>query len=85
MLGGEPGGPAIGIGPAGSEVGMAEAGTLARVLVVDDEPSIREIVRAFLEKDGMTVVEAGDGPSAVEIARAAVPDVVVLDVSWCST
>ena len=80
MLGGVPGGPAIGIGPAGSEVGMAEAGTPARVLVVDDEPSIREIVRAFLEKDGMTVIEATDGPSAVEIARGAVPDVVVLDV-----
>ena len=59
---------------------MADAGTRTRVLVVDDEQSIREIVRGFLEKDGMTVVEAADGPSAVEIAREAVPDVVVLDV-----
>jgi len=59
---------------------MGEAGTQTRVLVVDDEQSIREIVRAFLEKDGMTVVEAADGPSAVEIAREAAPEVVVLDV-----
>ena len=59
---------------------MADAGTRTRVLVVDDEQSIREIVRGFLERDGMTVVEAADGPSAVEIAREAVPDVVVLDV-----
>jgi two-component system alkaline phosphatase synthesis response regulator PhoP len=59
---------------------MADSGSQTRVLVVDDEPSIREIVRAFLEKDGMAVVEAADGPSAVEIARAADPEVVVLDV-----
>jgi two-component system, OmpR family, alkaline phosphatase synthesis response regulator PhoP len=59
---------------------MADSGKQTCVLVVDDEPSIREIVRAFLEKDGMAVVEAADGPSAVEIARAAVPEVVVLDV-----
>jgi DNA-binding response OmpR family regulator len=59
---------------------MADAGIRTRVLVVDDEQSIREIVRGFLERDGMTVVEAADGPSAVEIARETVPDVVVLDV-----
>lgn len=59
---------------------MADTGKRICVLVVDDEPSIREIVRAFLEKDGMAVVEAADGPSAVEIARTAAPDVVVLDV-----
>ena len=59
---------------------MAEAGTQTRVLVVDDEQSIREIVRGFLERDGMTVLEAADGPSAVEIAREAAPEVVVLDL-----
>lgn len=51
-----------------------------RVLVVDDEPSIREIVRGFLQKEGMTVFEAADGPTAVERARSDDPDVVVLDV-----
>jgi DNA-binding response OmpR family regulator len=70
----------LGVARAGSEVGMADAGSRTRVLVVDDEPSIREIVRGFLERDSMTVVEAADGPSAVEIAREAAPDVVVLDL-----
>ncbi|HEY5275866.1 MAG TPA: response regulator transcription factor [Coriobacteriia bacterium] len=59
---------------------MADTRSRTRVLVVDDEPSIREIIRGFLERDGMTVVEAADGPSAVEIARDAAPDVVVLDL-----
>ncbi len=51
-----------------------------RVLVVDDEPPIRAVVRGFLERDGLEVVEAADGPSAVEAARSAQPDVIVLDV-----
>jgi len=59
---------------------MADTGSRTSVLVVDDEPSIRDIVRGFLERDGMTVVEATDGPSAVEIAREMAPDVVVLDL-----
>jgi DNA-binding response OmpR family regulator len=48
--------------------------------VVDDEASIRDIVRGFLERDGMAVTEAVDGPSAVEAARASRPDIVVLDI-----
>lgn len=51
-----------------------------RVLVVDDEPPIRAVVRGFLERDGLEVSEAPDGPSAVEAARALKPDVIVLDV-----
>jgi DNA-binding response OmpR family regulator len=70
----------LGIARAESEVGMANTGSRTRVLVVDDEPSIRDIVRGFLERDGMTVVEALDGPTAVEIAREVAPDVVVLDL-----
>jgi DNA-binding response OmpR family regulator len=70
----------LGIARAESEVGMANTGSRTRVLVVDDEPSIRDIVRGFLERDGMTVVEAADGPSAVAAARDVAPDVVVLDL-----
>jgi len=51
-----------------------------RVLVVDDEPPIRSVVRGFLEREGMLVAEAADGPAAVEQARAFAPDVVVLDI-----
>jgi DNA-binding response OmpR family regulator len=52
----------------------------ARVLVVDDEPPIRAVVRGFLEREGMTVAEAADGPTAVAQVRAFAPDVVVLDI-----
>ena len=58
---------------------MAPDTARTRVLVVDDEPSIRDIVRGFLEKEGLEVGEAVDGPTAVEIARQTTPDVVVLD------
>jgi DNA-binding response OmpR family regulator len=51
-----------------------------RVLVVDDEAPIRAIVRAFLEREGIVVAEAADGPNAVEQARAFTPDVIVLDI-----
>jgi len=51
-----------------------------RVLVVDDEDRIREIVRGYLEQDDFEVVEARDGGEALRLAREFAPDVVVLDV-----
>ncbi|HEY5519992.1 MAG TPA: response regulator transcription factor [Candidatus Limnocylindrales bacterium] len=59
---------------------MTSPSNPVRVLVVDDEAPIRSVVRGFLEREGMQVVEAGDGPGAVEQARALAPDVVVLDI-----
>jgi DNA-binding response OmpR family regulator len=53
---------------------------MARILVVDDEPHIREVVRAYLARDGHAVVTAADGDAALEIARRDAPDLVVLDV-----
>ena len=50
------------------------------VLVVDDEGPIREIVRRYLEADGIEVIEAADGPSAIEQFNTHRPDVVILDV-----
>jgi DNA-binding response OmpR family regulator len=52
-----------------------------RVLVVDDEIHIIELVRGYLEAEGMDVISAADGPSALEQIRAGSPDVVVLDVN----
>ena len=63
---------------------MANAGTQTRVLVADDDPAIRAIVRGFPEKEGMAVVGAVDGPSAVEIAREATPEVILLDQSFAT-
>ena len=51
-----------------------------RVLVIDDEAPIRLLCRVNLEAEGMEVLEAADGPSGLEKARAETPDVVLLDV-----
>lgn len=52
----------------------------ARILVVDDEPPIVELVTGYLEREGWVVTRALDGVAALEAARADPPDVVVLDV-----
>ena len=51
-----------------------------RILVADDEPHIREVVRAYLEREGYDVLEASDGDSALELARTPGLDLLVLDV-----
>ena len=53
---------------------------MIRVLVIDDEAPIRLLCRVNLEAEGMAVIEAGDGPSGLELAREQRPDVVLLDV-----
>ena len=53
----------------------------ARVLVVDDEPPIIDIVSGYLEREGMEVVAAADGQVALELWRERAPDVVLLDVN----
>ncbi len=53
---------------------------MARILVVDDEPHIVEVVRAYLERDGHEVSTAADGDDALAVARDQAPDLVVLDV-----
>ena len=55
-------------------------GTRGTVLVVDDEPTIVEVVARYLARAGFQAREAFDGPSAVEAARRERPDLVVLDV-----
>jgi DNA-binding response OmpR family regulator len=47
---------------------------------VDDEPKIVDVVREYLEHAGFSVRTAGDGPAALERARALAPDLVVLDL-----
>lgn len=51
-----------------------------RVLLVDDERTIRTICRVNLEGDGMAVLEAGDGAEALELVRKERPSLVLLDV-----
>lgn len=50
------------------------------ILVVDDEPKIARLARDYLEKNGFRVLTAGDGQSALTIARREKPDLIVLDL-----
>ena len=56
------------------------AGTARRVLVVDDERSIRLLCRVNLIASGMEVLEASNGREGLELARRERPDLVLLDV-----
>jgi len=51
-----------------------------RILVVDDEPPIVDLVTGYLEREGWVVESAADGPTAIEAAGRFDPDVIVLDV-----
>ena len=53
---------------------------MSKVLVVDDDPGIVKLVRAYLEQDGFQVLAAYDGKKAMQIARHDKPDLVVLDL-----
>src|SRR5512134_1013244 len=50
------------------------------ILVVDDEHTIREVIRRYLERDGFTVREAADGHAALAEIEVHPPDLVVLDL-----
>jgi DNA-binding response OmpR family regulator len=50
------------------------------ILVVEDEPKLRELVRAYLERDGLGVLSTGSGAEAITLAAQADPDLVVLDL-----
>jgi len=51
-----------------------------KVLIADDEPQICEILRIYFEKEGFTVVDAGDGKEALEKINSERPDILILDV-----
>ncbi|MFF9772660.1 response regulator transcription factor [Streptomyces sp. NPDC013978] len=54
--------------------------TAARVLVVDDDPTVAEVVAGYLDRAGHAVDRAGDGPAALARAAEHWPDLVVLDL-----
>jgi DNA-binding response OmpR family regulator len=59
---------------------VAQNGHMRTILVVDDEPIVRDVVVRYLERDGYRTVTAGDGTRARELLEAEEPDLVVLDV-----
>jgi len=56
------------------------AGPMPRVLVVDDDLTVAEVVLGYLRRDGFEAAHAADGLAALAIAAAAPPDLVVLDL-----
>lgn len=54
--------------------------TAPRILAVDDNPEIREIIRVLLSGEGYTVLEAGSGPAALEALGKGAFDLIILDI-----
>ncbi|MES1243354.1 MAG: response regulator [Acidobacteriota bacterium] len=54
---------------------------MPRILLVEDEPDTRELVRLTLELDGHEVVEAASAEEGIVRARAARPDLILMDLS----
>lgn len=52
-----------------------------KILVVDDESKVCDLIKAYLDKDGYEVIVTGDGRSAVDKTRSQKPDLVVLDLN----
>jgi DNA-binding response OmpR family regulator len=70
----------IAVRPAPSPVDIGLNALVRTVLVVDDEPLIREVVVRYLEREGYRVIECGDGETARQMVQQHTPDLVVLDV-----
>src|SRR6201996_9517600 len=66
--------------PVSSKRTMAEGVQNPRVLVVDDEPNIRELVQMALNFHGCAVTTGATGEDALQLAYAYEPDLIVLDV-----
>jgi two-component system, OmpR family, response regulator ResD len=52
----------------------------SHVLVVDDDPTVVDVMARYLDREGFEVTTLGDGPAAVDAARRRLPDLVVLDL-----
>jgi DNA-binding response OmpR family regulator len=50
-----------------------------RLLIIDDDPSIRKLVRSHLEPEGWSIEEAATGQAGVDQARRSAPDAILLD------
>ena len=60
---------------------MQTAGKPDRILLVDDEPGIRDVLAQYLRGEGFDVSEAGDGAAALDRVRSDSPDLVILDLN----
>lgn len=53
---------------------------MAKILIVDDEPILRQLFQKVIEHDGHTVVTAANGREALQVMREQVPDLIMLDM-----
>lgn len=60
---------------------MSRKLVMTKILVADDEPSIRRVIGLILSREGYDIVEAPDGAAACQLALAEQPDVILLDVT----
>ncbi|MBF0283863.1 MAG: response regulator [Magnetococcales bacterium] len=61
---------------------MAKLGVgVARILVIDDDPTVRELLRMVLEAEGHRVVEASDGQMGVDLYCNVPPDLIITDIN----
>ena len=67
------------IGPGG--VILPDGETMKKILVIDDETELREMMVAALHQRGFEVVEAANGVAGVEVARTEAPDLILCDVN----
>lgn len=59
---------------------MSGKGPKLRILVVEDEPQLRALLRLYLERDGYAVTDVGDGAAALDAYDEQTPDLVILDL-----
>lgn len=53
---------------------------MAKILIVDDDPHIRELVKLFLSKEGFVILEAVDGAAALALLKSEKADLIILDI-----
>jgi two-component system chemotaxis response regulator CheY len=60
---------------------LSEVASLSTILIVDDDPSTRFVLRLILEREGYTVLEAGNGAAALAMIKLdSLPDIVMTDL-----
>ncbi|SDM44160.1 response regulator transcription factor [Sediminibacillus halophilus] len=53
---------------------------MAKILIVDDDPNIRELIRVILSKEGLAIIEAADGEAALSVLEKGKIDLIILDI-----
>lgn len=53
---------------------------MAKILIVDDDPHIRELIRVILSKEGLSIIEASDGEAALSLLESEKVDLIILDI-----